>query len=223
MTRRRQRLIDPDRWTDEALLTRNLSRDARLTGTNLWGIVDDEGRMELRPELIAGSVYPGDPMMTSEVIETHLLELDDAGFLTLYQAENRWWIQLHRPLKTARPTPSAAPDPPLSIPQESSGAFMAVGGARAWARERVVSEGDERAAEWAGWASEQERSRPPSRPLLLDAPPIGCPDHPNGRFQDCGPCGTARRRHDKWLSERRYEEQLARHAARFESGDDGTL
>jgi hypothetical protein len=211
-------MIDPDHWTDPGLLARNLSRDARLTGTNLWGLVDDEGRMELRPELIAGSIYPGDPSVTADVIEGHLLELDEAGFLTMYEAMGRWWIQLHRMLKTARPSPSEAPPPPLRNPPETYGDFMAVGGARAWARERVESENREGAEAWTRWAEEQERSRPPERPMLLDAPPIGCPDHPHGRFADCGPCGTARRRHDRWVAARRYEDQLLKHA----SGPDGS-
>lgn len=202
MTRRRQRAIRPDQWTDPGLL--RAPKDARLTGIGLWGIVDDEGRVELRPDLIAGLIYPGDPTMTPEVIETHLLELDDSGFLTLYQAHGRSWVQLTSPLLTQRPRPSEAPPPPHP---ETSGNFMAVGGVGA--RERRAREDAERASQWAEWEAAQERGpRPPARPLLLDAPPIGCPDHPNGRFADCGPCGTARRRHDRWVAQQRYTEQL---------------
>jgi hypothetical protein len=71
------------------------------------------------------------------------------------------------------------------------------------------AEQGQRASQWAVWSDGQERKPvPPSRPLLMDAPPIGCPDHPNGRFNDCGPCGTARRRHDRWVAEARYGEKL---------------
>lgn len=91
---------------------------------------------------------------------------------------------------------------------------MAVGGGRAGASAWAEREQEERAREWARWEQEQEHGQArvgrglPRRPLTLDAPPIGCPDHPNGRFADCGPCGTARRRHDKWMAEHRYQRQL---------------
>jgi len=180
---------------------------------NLWGIVDDEGRMELRPDLIAGAIYPGDPTMTPDVIESHLLELDESGFLTIYQAGGTSWLQVTTPLKTPRPMPSESPAPPAA--PEPSGSLMAVGGAREWASERMRAEAGERSSAWAAWEAEQERvTRPPTRPLLLDAPPIGCPDHPNGRFEDCGPCGTARRRHDHWVQQQRYAEQLETYAER---------
>jgi hypothetical protein len=45
--------------------------------------------------------------------------------------------------------------------------------------------------------------------MLIDAPPLGCPEHPHGTFKDCGPCGTARRRHDRWVAQERYTDQLA--------------
>lgn len=181
----------------------------------LWGIADDEGRLELRPDLIAGHLYPGDPAMTADVIEEHLLELDDAGFLTIYTVAGRTLLQLASPLVTQRPSPSPLPPPARSPDPEDSGRFLAVGGAREGARERaeerVRAEQAERAAEWAAWEQEQEREAAPRRPLLLDAPPIGCPDHPNGRYEDCGPCGTWRRRHELWLAQQRHVERLARH------------
>ena len=220
MTKRKQRLIDGDRWTDPGLL--RVSHPARLTGAFLWGIVDDEGRCEVRSDLIAGLIYPGDPRRTAEVIETHLLELDESGFLTLYESSGATWLELARPLKTPRAQPSDAPPPPVMRLPEHSGKFMAVGGAREWAEERVRAEGAERASAWAVWAQEQDEgraTRPPERPLLLDAPPLGCPDHPNGTYPDCGPCGTARRRHDKWLAERRYAERLARYAEQQQTYD----
>ena len=208
MTRRRQRAIRPDQWTDPGLLRVPSVPSARLTGIGLWGIVDDEGRIELRPDLIAGLIYPGDPTVTPGVIETHLLELDEAGFLILYQADGSSWVQIVSPLLTQRPRPSSVPPPPARVRPEVSGNFVAVGGAGERARERIASENAERATRWAEWEAAQESDPRPSRPLLLDAPPIGCPDHPNGRFADCGPCGTARRRHDLWVAQQRYSEQM---------------
>lgn len=202
--RARQREIPPDRFTDPELLA--APKPARLTGMGLWRLVDDEGRMELRSDLIAGSIYPGDPMVTAATIEDHILDLFESGFLQVYSARGRDWVALTRPLRTPRPLPSSCPPPP----QEVSGGLLAVGGVGAgW--ERVRAEDAARARTWAEWGAEQERDPvPPRRPLLMDAPPIGCPDHPHGRFEDCGPCGTARRRHDHWVAAQRYSEQVER-------------
>lgn len=169
--------------------------EVQATGMKLWGYVDDEGRTELRPDLIAAHVAPGRD--ATSMVEEHLVMLDDAGFLSMYEAAGTWWLQLARPLRTPRPMPS-------ECPQEPSGRFLAVGGAR----ERARAESESRARGWAEWEREQERSRLPARPLLIDAPAIGCPEHPNGRFADCGPCGTARRRHDRWVAQQRYDEAL---------------
>ena len=187
--------------------------EARPTALGLWLHTDVDGRRALVPELIAGDLYPG--QAATELIVEHLLMLDESGFLTIYQAEGSDWIELARPLKAdRRGASSECPPPPV---RERPRTSMAVGGAGERARERVRAEEGERASAWAEWAGEQERAaRPPARPLLLDAPPIGCPDHPHGRFADCGPCGTARRRHDRWVAQQRYEEQLTTH----ETGDD---
>lgn len=178
---------------------------AKPTAIGLWIHTDGLGRREMVPELIAAAIYPGEA--ATELVVDHLLMLDESGFLELYQEGGREWIALARPLKLdARLAWSNAPGPP---PRENSRTFAAVGGARERASARVRAESAERAGEWAAWAHEQEQARRrPARPLLLDAPPIGCPNHPHGRFKDCGPCGTARRRHDRWVQEARYGEQV---------------
>ena len=179
--------------------------EAKPTAVGLWTTATDPlGRCELVPELIAAAIYPGQAA-TDTVIE-HLLMLADSGFLTIYQDGESEWIALRRPLRVdARLASSDAPEPP----REHSREFAAVGGAGERAGARVRAEQGERASEWAVWAGEQEtRTRLPKRPLLMDAPPLGCPDHPAGRFKDCGPCGTARRRHDRWVQEARYGEQM---------------
>ena len=66
------------------------------------------------------------------------------------------------------------------------------------------------AASWDEWRSLHQgppRSRP-DVPLLLKAPPLGCDEHPNGTQEPCGPCGTARKWHEKWLARQRFGEQL---------------
>jgi len=190
---------------------------AKPTAMGLWLHTDVDGRRELVPELIAGDLYPG--RAATEMVEEHLLMLDESGFLSIYQAEDLEWIALARPLKAdRRGASSECPPPPVQEPPRRS---VAVGGARERAGARVRTEQAERAGQWATWADEQEQApRPPARPLLLDAPPIGCPDHPHGRFANCGPCGTARKRHDRWVQEARYGEQMTEYE-QTQGNDDG--
>lgn len=178
---------------------------AKPTAIGLWLHTDGLGRREVVPELLAAAIYPGEA--ATDLVLEHLLMLDESGFLEFYKADGIEYLALRRPLKLdARLAWSNCPDPPV---RESSRTFAAVGGARERAGARMRAEQAERAGQWASWVGEQEqRTRPPKRPLLLDAPPIGCPDHPHGRFENCGPCGTARMRHDRWVQEARYGEQL---------------
>lgn len=190
---------------------------AKPTAIGLWLHTDGLGRREMVPELLAAAIYPGEAA-TDMVIE-HLLMLDESNFLDLYRdPSGREWITLIRPLKVdSRLAWSNCPEPP---DREHSRRFAAVEGARERAGARVRAENAERAGQWATWADEHEsKPAPPKRPLLLDAPPIGCPEHPFGRFKDCGPCGTARRRHDKWVQEARYGEQLTEYEQSQETGE----
>lgn len=188
---------------------------AKPTALGLWLTTDGLGRRELVPELIAAAIYPGEA--ATELIIEHLLLLEESGFLTIYQEDGTEFVALRRPLRTdARVAWSNCPEPP----REVSRSFAAVGGAGERARARARDESDERARDWATWEAEQERTRLPARPLLLDAPPIGCPDHPNGRYSDCGPCGTARRRHDKWIAQQRYDDALTRFEQEHGGGSD---
>lgn len=197
--------------------------DVKPTALALWVHTDVAGRRQLIPELIAADCYPGEAAV--DKVLDHLLILAEAGFLTIYTApDGTEWIQLSHPLKadsrtarvTSPPPPAAMGNHGVNARHDLSRQIVAVGGEGARARERAQewasAESDARAREWARWEREQERGGagrvPPRRPLLLDAPPIGCPDHPNGRYEDCGPCGTARRRHDRWMAEHRYLQQL---------------
>lgn len=187
--------------------------EAKPTAIGLWLHTDVSGRRELVPELIAGDLYPGRAAI--DLVVEHLLMLDESGFLTIYQSGGREWIALTTPLRadTRNAPPSECPDPPRDLSRH----VAAVGGARERAEERVRAEVGERAGQWAEWSREQERTaRPPAMPLLLQAPPIGCPDHPNGRYEDCGPCGTARRRHDRWVVQQRYTQQVADYDEAYE-------
>jgi len=205
----KQRFISPsDLQSPEYLRVPDV---AKPTAMGLWLHTDIAGRRELIPELIAGDLYPG--RAATGMVEEHLLMLDEVGFLTIFAARRTHWIALARPLRAdVRGARVDTPDPPQELPWES----VAVGGAggRERARERasaqVRAEDAARADAWAAVQGEREAvPEPPARPLLLDAPPIGCAEHPNGiQHVSCGPCRTARLQRDEWLARRIYEQKL---------------
>ncbi|WP_221585570.1 hypothetical protein [Microbacterium sp. G2-8] len=217
----KQRMISPEDL--QAPEFRRVPHDAKPTAMGLWLHTDIAGRMELDPEVIAGMLYPGQD--ATELVIQHLLVLDETGFLTIYQASGREWIALMRPLKAdPRGVRITTPPPPGSEPEEALhdlpwtsmavGRAGASGRARAWerAREETRAEQAARAAAWAAVESDRrEMPDRPERPTLLDAPPIGCLDHPDGHSGACGPCRDARLRRDVWLQERVYETKLAAH------------
>lgn len=210
--RLRQRTIRPEHKTDPALL--RAPHAARLTAQELWMAVDDFGRMDADPYVVAVSCYPGEAVPLG-MIEEHLLELAETGFLSLYSAAGREWLQLTHPLMSQRPTASLCPPPPgRSGAPEDSGNFMAVERERAGARAREPwgrepSGPGEPQESWEAWrAQASQLPRPPRRPVLVGAPPIGCPDHPRGNFAACGPCGTAREQRAQWIAEQRYRAQV---------------
>lgn len=185
--------------------------EAKPTAMGLWLHTDVAGRRPLVPELIAGDLYPG--RAATEMVVEHVLMLDECGFLTIYRADGRDWIALARPLKAdARGARIESPPPPS---HESPWTSVAVGreSASERARERVRAEDAARADAWAGVREEREAMPRPPRPLLLDAPPIGCSEHPEGWQKACGPCRTARLFRDEWLTRKIYEHKLAEYEA----------
>ncbi|MFG6277947.1 hypothetical protein [Microbacterium sp. 5K110] len=185
--------------------------EAKPTAIGLWTKATDvAGRCLLVPELIAAAIYPGEA--AAALVVRHVLMLEESGFLLRYEHEGDELLALLHPLRADKrgAVSDYPPPPPRGVPRNP----VAMEGERVSARERaearVRAEQAEREGEWAAWRERGERSAPPRRPLLLDAPPIGCVDHPNGRRADCGPCGTARRQHDRWVAQQRYTEQLTR-------------
>lgn len=235
-----QRIISPDdeRFPGYA----RAPHEAKPTALGLWTRTDLEGRRELDLELIAFELYP---WTTNEeradaiaLVEWHVLLLEECGFLTTYTALGREWLALCWPLRgDRRGRAPDCPPPPVSASPRFSREDVAVERERerarvsAWARERARAEREREnevvAGTWTQWASTHaEGSRPvrPARPLLLDAPPLGCVDHPQGRQSACGPCGTARKQHEIWLTNQRYEEQLGEwYATQPEEGEDADV
>ncbi|MFC7431008.1 MULTISPECIES: hypothetical protein [unclassified Agrococcus] len=209
MPRHRLRSVRLDDWHSTTLL--RASAAARTTGFLLHFVADDQGRAEATPTLLLAALWPkrSDPL-TEREIETHLLELAEVGFLTLYVEDGRSLLQITETLRIDRPSASDLP-----APREPSRSLSAVGGAG----EQAVQEPrmPEPSEGWRAWRDEHERElRPPEVPLELQAPPIGCPEHPNGLFTDCGPCGTARRQRDLWMADALHARRRQRYVASLE-------
>lgn len=204
MSRRpRQRSISAEDLASREFM--RVPHEVKPTALGLWVHTDPWGRREMVPQLIAADVYPGEAA-TDRVVE-HLLILDECGFLDMYVADGAEWLQLKRPLKTdQRGAGEACPAPP-NADQEVSRKFMAMGRAGELAREQMREERRVRDTRWAR-EREPERAVMPERPLLLNAPPIGCAEHPNGHDHACGPCRDARLNRDLWIAERVYERKL---------------
>lgn len=81
--------------------------------------------------------------------------------------------------------------------------------ARARAREVMDAEDLELAERWESAYSKPAPRARPKRPAILQAPPLGCQEHPQGTLEDCGPCGTAAERRRVFLARHKYEQQLA--------------
>ncbi len=81
----RIRTIKPSFWSSRtAALT---TRDARLLAVGLISMADDEGRFIANHSAISGYVYPHDADVTAAKLAKWLRELEQVGFVVLYQAD----------------------------------------------------------------------------------------------------------------------------------------
>ncbi|MBD3753045.1 MAG: hypothetical protein IE935_11630, partial [Micrococcales bacterium] len=93
---------------------------------------DDEGRETVTDWKLRPSIWPGDPISEDELVG-HLLELHDAGYLGLYDANGRTYYQLREWPSVSHPKPSTHPEPPGDLFRRSSSERTA--GRSAWERE----------------------------------------------------------------------------------------
>lgn len=198
--------------------------DVAATALGLQTLVGASNLLQLRPLWIGRQLFPAeDPRVAADRVEMHVLQLEDAGVVSTWAQDGLEWLSL-------RPWPSA-PLAPVTTPQRMSAApaftlappapgtpFSSAGERErkredARARARAQADGEERARQdrWARWEGDYIAQAPkrPKRPLTMDAPPIGCPDHPHGSLTSCGPCGTQAKRYREWLDREQYTEQLA--------------
>lgn len=197
-----------------------VSAEAALTMVGLQMLTYRMSPVPLDPEWLARTLFPALPVSsTGDRVVLDVLALEEAGCVVTWAQDGREWVALAP--APARPT-EAPPAAPHTHPAEHSEAPFSPAGererereqerrrehARARAREQMQEEEREQASRWEQQYSTTSRRRP-ERPARLQAPPIGCPDHPHGSTNECGPCGTAWERRKTFLEMHRYEEQLA--------------
>jgi len=188
----RQRTLRADMWRRRKWLA--LDPMVRFTSIGLQASADDQGRGVVDALLIKADVYPLDVWVTADEIESHVLQLSDAGFLVLYAVGSETFYEVVDWPRVDRPAESDIPPPPPLASHSGS----------APDRLRVV-EGEGRArAEGASERGREGGSRERSSgadPEASSPPDPFCPAHPDGTPAPCRACGTARLRHSKWWQE----------------------
>lgn len=199
MAMTRRRVVTPEGFSRDEMLS--LPPSVRLTEIGLRLYADDHGREKVNQRLMLARLYPMDEDMTESDIDEHLLLLDEADAITLYDAGGSTYFSVSEWPKVDRPQDSRVPPPPSRSIRDS---FVA--GERESERERAresesVWEGE------SGHARTDRESGPPD--------PF-CPAHPDGTDDPCRPCGVRRLRRKKW-----DDEQIAVARSVHFEGDDG--
>jgi hypothetical protein len=209
----RQRALPVDIFTDERLI--ELPHEVRLTAIGLRLNADDHGRGSARRELLKAAVWPLTESITLDVIESHLVDLDDLEYIHLYKADGRELYSVTDWPAVSHPIPSKFPAPPAPADRarrpEFSGAPLAglSAGERESEREsgwRDPAEGEEGEGAWRD--AEGLAGNPHAAPSKF------CHEHPRGTLQPCGPCGTAREQNKLWEKRKRAQAR-----AEFEGTD----
>lgn len=195
--------------------------EVAATALGLQALVGASNLLHLHPLWIARRLFPTeDPRLAADRVELHVLQLEDAGIVSTWAEDGLEWLSM-RPWPSVPPsavTAPPAPPPFVTEPTAQRPAFSSAGErerareeARERARAQANAEEQARRERWARWEDDYITQVPkrPKRPLTMDAPPIGCPDHPHGSLTSCGPCGTQSRRYREWLDREQYTEKLA--------------
>ena len=194
---KRPRATPPDLFTDPLLI--DLDLPVKWTALGLRMHADDEGRENANTTLLWSSIWPLSTTVTPDDLTLHLLLLEEVGEIVLYTAGGQTYYQETFWPAIDRGTASRLPPPPESL---ATGLARDSRTARDLAREGFAAGGERREG---GEAPGEGRSR-----VSREVPrsPF-CPDHPEGTFEKCGPCGTARVRHDadKALLRKQAEEE----------------
>lgn len=179
MTKRRQ--MTPTDWTDEDL--QSLSPLERLAWFGLRMFADDEGRESANAARIRAALFPLDPAVTEDTIDTMLLRFAELELLVLYVVGRRTYFALLEWPRVDRAQESRIPPPPQSVATGSRSG-----------PDRIAVEGEREEREGSGARSAEGEAR--SRPHPDQEPSPFCSKHPDGTEAPCGGCGTARKRHE---------------------------
>lgn len=198
MAMTRRRTVTPEGYAREELLS--LPPAVRLTEISLRLYADDHGREKVNARLMLASFFPLDEGMSERTIEEHLLLLDEAGCIVLYDVAGSTFFALTEWPTVDRAKPSRFPDPPLANDSRTPRDPFVAG-------ERE-SEGE----------NERERAGAESGPARTDRdmpPSPFCPAHraTGGTDDPCRACGRHRLKRKVW-----DDEHLGR--VRFEPSDE---
>lgn len=222
---------EPSRASSVPAALAGVSAEAALTLVGLQMLMYRVTPVPLDPEWLARTLFPGLPAAsTADRVVLDVLVLEEAGCVVTWAQDGREWVSLAPALATASTAPQQPAAPLLTPPFSPTGEREKEKErerrreqARARAREQLDAEEREQASRWELEYSQATRKRP-DRPARLQAPPIGCPEHPYGTTSECGPCGTASERRKTFLDKQRYEEQLALfEESQWEGFDDRTF
>ncbi len=199
MAMTRRRVVTPDGFSRDELLS--LPPAVRLTEIGLRLYADDHGREKVNQRLMLARLYPLDEDMTESTIDEHLLMLDDAGAIAVYDAGGDTFFSVLDWPKVDRPADSRFPPPPLANDSRTD-------------RDRFVAGEREREREGErGWGDGRDHA---GTDRESGAPDPFCPAHPDGTDDPCRPCGVRRLRRKKWDDE---QMENARRSVRFEEDE----
>lgn len=181
MAMTRRRTITPEGYSREELLS--LPPEVRLTEISLRLYADDQGRERVNARLMLASFYPLDQTMTDSTIVEHLLMLDDAECLTLYDVDGSTFYAMSEWPTVDRAKDSRFPAPPVA--NDSRGA-----------RDSFVAGERESERGGAGERGHARTDRDPPSPFCRAHQESGGTDDP------CRACGRARLQRKVWDDER---------------------
>jgi hypothetical protein len=201
MAMTRRRTVTPEGYSREELLS--LPPAVRLTEISLRLYADDHGREKVNQRLMLANFYPLDEEMTERTIDEHLLSLDDAGCLVLFDVDGSTFFALTDWPTVDRAKPSRFPAPPLANDSRM-------------ARDPFVAR--ERESEREGERESESESGPARSPRDTTSPPSPfCHAHRStgGTDEPCRGCGRARLQRKVW-----DDEQIAARQRPAEVHDD---
>ncbi|MCU1441106.1 MAG: hypothetical protein JWP85_2103 [Rhodoglobus sp.] len=175
MSRRRE--LPPEILFDERL---TMPDPVFRTAIGLRADADNWGRGSANPALVKAAFWALRHDITVDDVFDHLVLLRDLGYIQLYEDGERWVYQM-------------ADWPPVSHKSDDRCRFP---GPPSGERPETFPAGEEE-GEREGREDEGLSGTLPGYP-----PSRYCPKHrPHGTFNRCGPCATARERHERWQDE----------------------